>query len=132
MRTPLQWTRALLAGAVGGIAFVAALFLLFTEIPPPRTTSDLGLVLAGVVPFGLLHGLVFAALAPTLPGRGWRKGLSFGILLWLLMILWFEFFVLLSVMHPPWLLFGLELGLWLLVNLVEGTAIALVYRYRED
>lgn len=146
----IRWRRALVAGLAGGAAFLAALFLLFgpaqtiladprlqspkllkvfSELEPlPRSGTDPAWVAAGVVAFGVLHGLLFALLAPALPGWGWRKGLSFGVVLWLTMVLWFEFFLLWNVMHEPPLLIGLELALWLAVNLIEGVVIALVYR----
>jgi hypothetical protein len=145
----IRWGRALAAGLAGAVAFFAGLLLffgpaqgiltdpelqgakmlrVFFEIEPLPRPFVHPVMLAGLVTFGLIHALVFAVIQPSLPGRGWRKGLSFGVVLWLLMVLWFEFFMVWNVLGEPLPLVALELALWLGVNLVEGVAIAAVYR----
>ena len=145
----IRWGRAAIAGVAGGIALLAGVFLffgpaqsvladpahqspkiiaIFFELEPlPRMVTDPFLAYAGFVLIGLIHGLVFALVAPALPGRGWMKGLSFGAVLWLVMVVWFEFFMLWNVLGEPLPLIALELVLWLLTVTLESLVIALVY-----
>ena len=152
-QVPIRWGRAAIAGVAGGVALLAGMFLffgpaqsiladpahqspkiiaVFFELEPlPRMATDPFLAYAGFILIGLIHGLVFALVAPALPGRAWLKGLSYGAVLWLLMVVWFEFFMLWNVLGEPLPLILLELALWLLTVTLEALVIALVYGYRE-
>lgn len=153
MRQPIHWGRAVIAGGLGGAALIIGLIVffgpvqgilsdpaiqspkmiaVFTEIEPlPRVGTQPWAVAIGFILLGVIHGLVFAWLAPALPGDGWRKGFAYGLVLWLLMVTWFEFFILWNVMHEPVILIALEGALWLLTLQVEGLTIAAAYNYRE-
>lgn len=153
MKPRIHLGRALLAGAVGGLVGGAVLAVLFrlsadfllnpahqsakliqvwtTLEPLPRALVQPAAVAAGFGFLGVLHGLVFALLAPALPGEGWRKGVSFAALLWLFSYVFFEFFTPWNLFHEPLPLVLYELLLWLVGALSEGLLIAFVYRYPE-
>ena len=138
-----------LAGVAGGVASVFVLGFFFgiargiiqnpayqspkliavwTSLHPlPRAVTQPWLIFLGFVLLGALHGLVFAQIAPSLPGRGWRKGLSFAVVLWVLMPLFFEFYTPWNMFHEPEPLVLLELLLWVPGMLAEGLTIAAIY-----
>lgn len=84
-------------------------------------------VLALFFPWFLAHVWIFAQVAHGLPGRGWRKGLGFGLGLWLTAYLFFELFTPLNQFGEPLPLVAYELGLDLLIGLAEGVVIAALY-----
>jgi len=110
-------------------ALQSAKFLrVFTEIEPlPRAATSPWILFVGLTLIGVIHAAVFAALRDALPGRGWRKGVSFGLIAWALMVPWFEFYLPWNVMHEPFALVLLEAVLWALVLQLVGIVIALVY-----
>ncbi len=79
---------------------------------------------------GAAHGIVFAFLAPCLPATTLKRGVVFGLILWALMALYFEFHVPFNMFGEPVLLVALELCLWIIVLLVEGILISVLYGNR--
>lgn len=110
-------------------ALQSAKFLrVFTEIEPlPRVATNPWVLPLALTIIGVIHASVFAALRQGLPGRGWRKGSTFGLAVWALMVPWFEFYLPWNVMHEPLALVLLEAALWALVLQLVGIAIALVH-----
>jgi hypothetical protein len=81
--------------------------------------------LSWVVVLGGIHGVVFSWLRPSLPGASAaRKGLSFGMLLWIFSYLFFEFLHPWGQFNEPAPLVLLELLMWLVVALAEGMTLA--------
>ncbi len=109
--------------------YQSAKFLaVFAEIEPlPRVADSLGVLVAGVLVIGLVYGVVFDWLSPGLPGRGWRRGMAFGLVAWALMVPWFDFYLPWNVMHEPFALVLLEMVLWALVLQLVGLTIALAH-----
>ena len=149
-----HWPRTLLAGLCGGIAWIAAMaaffgpaqavladpalqsgkFLaVFAEIEPlPRTAANGWILLAGLLLLGVLYAVAYRVVRQAVKGRWWRKGASFGLLAWLIMVPWFEFYLPWNVMHEPLPLVLLEAALWALTLLAVGLAIAIVYEWRLE
>ena len=147
-----HWPGTLFAGLGGGIAWVAAMtvffgpaqavlanpelqsakFLaVFTEIEPlPKTAEQGWILLAGLLVLGVLYAIAYRVVRQAVAGRWWRKGAAFGVLAWLIMVPWFEFYLPWNVMHEPLPLVLLEAALWLLTLLAVGLAIAGVYEWR--
>lgn len=144
------WLRAAVGGAAGAVAAFALAFLLFFRLagpllfdpvlqspkllavwqelePLPLVLADPGLFTVGVALLGAVHGLVFRGIVRGLPADPLRRGLAFGLVLWALMALFFEFFAPLNLFGEPLALVALELALWLPVLLVEGLVLSLVY-----
>lgn len=145
----IGWLRGPLAGLAGGVAWLAGIFIFFgpaqrilanpeyqsakflaafAEVEPlPRAADSLWVLVGGLLIIGVVYGFVFAWLAPALPGSRWRKGVSFGLVAWALMVPWFEFYLPWNVMHEPFALVLLETVLWALVLQLVGLTIALVH-----
>lgn len=144
--------RTLLAGLGGGIAWIAGMtvffgpaqailadpelqsgkFLaVFAEIEPlPRTLANGWILIAGLLVLGLLYGIAYRVIRNAIAGGWWRKGLGFGLLAWLLMVPWFEFYLPWNVMHEPLPLVLLESALWLATLSLVGVAIAAIHEWR--
>ncbi len=144
--------RLAIAGPLVGIVWLVALFVFFGPAqvilqnpdyqsakmlavfgqlePPPLMATAPWLVVLGFLVLATIYTGVFAVVAPALPGEGWRKGIGYGLILWLVQILWFEFFIVWNVLREPATLVLLELALWLLVTQVVGITIALLVTVR--
>lgn len=102
---------------------------------PPRPKIDLWtpgafppagqLQMAGLL-FGLTlaHAWVYGVVREALPGRGWRKGIGFGVGIWLFSYVFFELFTPFNLFGEPLHLLAYELILWLGVALTEGCTLA--------
>jgi hypothetical protein len=142
------WLRASVAGLAGGAAWFVGLRILFGPAqrlltdPSLQSAKMLGvfapgadapkmyaapqIVIAGVLGIGLAWGWVYTWIAPAW-GASWsRRGLRFGVIAWVFMAPWFEFYLPWNVLHEPAGLVALELVLWLGVMLLVGLAIAAV------
>jgi hypothetical protein len=89
-----------------------------------RKAAVLGLLFVWAV------GLVvsYATVAEALPGKGWRKGLSFGALLWVTGFFFFEVFFPFNILGEPFGIVLLELALQVGMVAVLGVTIAVLYR----
>jgi len=151
---PPSLLRAAVAGLVGGVAWIVSLSIFFglgqailanplyqsqkflfvmTQLEPlPRAAQVWWILPVGLLVIGTLYGIVYHFVRSAFPAwPWWRKGLSFGLLAWALMVPWFEFYLPWNVMHEPFLLVILEMALWLAVLLVVGATVALVYEGRR-
>lgn len=137
--------RSLFAGLVGGFIgqmTLGALFAnpitqailyhpdlqsrLFIEVTAQR---NLPLSIAGLIVLSAIHGWLYAQFAPAMPGRTWmRKGLFWGVVIWLMYWLFQEWFIYHTLLAEPLLLNLLELVLLLGGSCVEGLVIAFLLR----
>ena len=114
-------------------AYQSAKFLaVFGQLEPLPRTAGAGWILpAGLLVLGLLYGVAYHFIRRAFVGRPWWKsGLQFGLLAWVLMVPWFEFYLPWNVMHEPAGLVLLEMVLWWGVLAAVGLAIAGVYAWR--
>lgn len=102
--------------------------VLFEMEPLPLMFTNGLLYMAGVAIIGIMHGLVFACIEPALP-RGGRvkRGLAYGLILWTLMAVYFEFHAPFNMFGEPFSLVLVELGFWAIVLVVEGVILSLIY-----
>lgn len=142
---------ALLAGAVGGVAWLAAQLLIFTPAqlllqdparqsakflaaftaePLPRMMAAPWIVPVALILIGCAFGLAYHSIQRAWQGSIWARGRRFGLIAWLIAIPWFEFYLPFNVMHEPLSLVVVELVCWFLVLQVVGAVIALVYHGR--
>ncbi|WP_028969055.1 DUF6789 family protein [Sphingomonas sp. URHD0057] len=142
--------RSLLSGLAGGLAWIAAMLLLFGPAQsilgdpglqsakfmnvmadpeqPPRMAGALWIVPVGLMMIAQCHAAVFAWVGDRLPGRSaLRRGLAFGLIAWALSFPWFEFYLPWNVMLEPLPLVALELACWLGVMLAVGAAISVTW-----
>lgn len=133
--------RILVAGLVGGFignGVLGALFSsppiqsilynpewqsqLFIEITPKR---NIAVSVAGLVILSIVHAWLFSVLMPSVPGKTWlKKGLFWGLTIWLMYWLFQEWFIYNTLLGEPLLLNALELIVLLSGSLVEGVVIA--------
>lgn len=140
--------QVLLGGLAGAVAWWAGLLLVFgpaqamladpslqsakflsafMEPPLPRMAGNPAILSGGLLLVALIHAAVYATLHPKLNGSAWRRGASFGLIAWALMVPWFEFYLPWNVMLEPWPLVLLEVACWLLVLLAVGVTIAFTH-----
>jgi hypothetical protein len=65
-------------------------------------------------------------------GPAWRRGLTFGVLVWVVVFLFFEAWVPFNLLGEPFGLVLVELALQLVAMVATGIAIALIYRPPSD
>lgn len=145
--------RVIAGGVLGGIAASLAVLILFrlivfeywgiltnpeyqspklikvwTEIEPiPLAVNHPGIITLGFVILSILHAFLFAIIREGLPGEGLKKGIFFGLIIWLFSYVFFEFFTPWNMFGEPLALVGLELLFWIVVAVSEGIVIAKVY-----
>ena len=95
---------------------------LFIEITPQR---NIPVSVAGLVVLSVIHAWLFSVLMPSIPGKTWvKKGLFWGLTIWLMYWLFQEWFIYNTLLGEPPLLNILELAILMLGSLVEGIVIA--------
>lgn len=99
----------------------------FMEPPLPRMAENPEILAGGLVLVALVHAVIYAMLRPKLNGRTWRRGATFGLIAWALMVPWFEFYLPWNVMLEPLPLVLLETACWLIVLLAVGVSIAFAH-----
>ena len=100
----------------------------FTRIEPlPRMAESSAVLIGGLVVVGLFVAAAYALVSPGMTGSPWRRGSRFGLVAWLLMVPWFEFYLPWNVMHEPAILVALEMVLWGVVLQGVGLAVATAF-----
>jgi len=95
---------------------------LFIEITPKR---NIPVSVSGLVILSIIHAWLFSVLMPSIPGKTWvKKGLFWGLTIWLMYWLFQEWFIYNTLLREPLLLNVLELAILMLGSLVEGIVIA--------
>lgn len=84
---------------------------------------------AGLVVLSIIHAWLFVVLAKAIPGETWvRKGLFWGLTIWLMYWVFQEWFIYYTLFGEPFILNLLELTILLNGSFVEGLIIAFVLR----
>jgi hypothetical protein len=105
------------------------LVAVWTEIDPVPSLSSLAPALI-IMPS--IATIVFARFYVLLPTRDRRlKGLSFGIMLWALVAVFFELFTPYGLFGEPSILLAYELTLWLIGLSTIGTLMGILYDRKE-
>lgn len=153
-RTPTL-LRATAAGLAGGLAWIVGLMVFFGPAqailanpafqsqkflyvmgqlePLPRTAEVWWLLPVVLLAIGILYGIAYHFVRRAFPDSPWwSKGLKFGLLVWVIMVPWFEFYLPWNVMHEPFMLVMLEMALWLAVMLTVGITVAFAYEGRSS
>ncbi|MCX6132103.1 MAG: hypothetical protein NTX25_23985, partial [Proteobacteria bacterium] len=102
---------------------------LFLEVTPQR---NIPLSVAGLVILSGFHGWLFSLFAPSIPGQTWfKRGLFWGLVIWLLFWLPQEWFIYHTLLMEPLALNAVELIVLLIGSLVEGLVIARILTLRK-
>lgn len=99
---------------------------LFLEITPARNVfiSVLGLIVLGIA-----HSWFYTVFINSIPGRTWiKKGLFWGMAIWLMFWVSQEWFVYRTLLDEPVLLNLFELIILLAGSLIEGLIIATFFK----
>lgn len=76
----------------------------------------------------IIYSAIFAITYETLPGKtGMRKGLSYGIMLWALIAVFFELFTPRGLLGEPVHLLAFELCLWFAALIAVGVMMGVIY-----
>ena len=103
---------------------------MFIDITPKR---NIPISVAGLVVLSIIHAWLFDVLKASIPGETWlRKGLFWGLTIWLMYWLFQEWFIYHTLLGEPLLLNFLELSILLLGSLVEGVIIATFLARKEQ
>jgi hypothetical protein len=139
--------RILAGGLAGGVAWYLGMMVFFgpaqriltsstlqsakfnavfqTLEPLPRTTGQPFIMIAGLLVISTVYAWVHSSIRTALPGSIIRRTLKFGLLLWAVMVPWFEFYLPWNVMHEPALLVFLECACWFGVMQLVAFAIVI-------
>lgn len=98
---------------------------------PPHSDAHGWILPAGVFVVAIAFACAYAIVEKALGSSRLQKGARFGLVAWLLMAVWFEFYLPWNVMLEPWPLVLLELLCWFLVLQIVGQAIAWTYAIRR-
>lgn len=120
-------------GILANPAYQSNKFLqVFMQLQPlPRMATDSSLVIKGFFICGLFMSAAFLMINALLKGGWLKRGLVFGLLQWMLMTPWFEFYLPYNVMQEPLLLVLFEGVLWLATSLATGTCISFIINFRS-
>lgn len=141
--------RILVAGLVGGFIGNGVLGALFSSPPiqsilyNPEWQSQLFIEItskrnipvsvAGLVILSIIHAWLFSVLMPSIPGRTWlKKGLFWGLTIWLMYWLFQEWFIYNTLLGEPLILNVIELTILMLGSLVEGAVIAFFLAHKPS
>ena len=95
---------------------------LFIDITPKR---NIAISVTGLVILSIIHAWLFSVFMPSLPGKTWiKKGLFWGLTIWLMYWLFQEWFIYNTLLGEPLLLNLLELAILVSGSLIEGIIIA--------
>ena len=104
----------------------AKMLAAFNSSPIPRVNGSCWLLPIGLICINILWSLVYIWISSGWPGPWWCKGLQLGVVGWVFMVPWFEFYLPWNVLHEPAPLVALELACWAGVILCVGLSIAAV------
>lgn len=105
------------------------LLKVWREIQPiPLVITNPPIMVRLYVILGVLHSFVYHKISGSLGRTRLTRGVQFGLIIWIFQFAFFEYFTPFNLFGEPPPLVALELGIWFVVAIVEGLAIALISR----
>lgn len=98
----------------------------------PRMMSDPVSFLPAVLALGIAQGLVFVLVVSALPRTVFKRGLTYGLILWSLSTLAFELLGPFNLLLEPLPLVSVELATGLVGNLLAGIVLSAIYGRGES
>lgn len=132
----MMWKKGIIAGIVTGVViFVIGMvmgILLgvdYTKTPQlwkPMTGNWTYYMIVVDIIEGIIYGLVFGIVMNSVPGNGWKKGLNYGLILWLVatapgMMMTYFTMAVPDMIVASWLFGGL------ISLVIAGPLIAIIY-----
>jgi len=103
------------------------LIAVWTRIEPlPLVVSRPLPIILGIILFGIAHAYLYRWVSPVWPAGIVKRRLSFGLLVFLMTFLFWEFFTPFNQFGEPLRLIGLELCFWAMIALADGFAISAI------
>lgn len=88
---------------------------------------------AGLVVLSIIHSWLYTVFLPSIPGKSWiRKGVFWGLTIWLMYWVFQEWFVYHTLLLEPLLLNLLELVILLIGSIIEGLIISWFLYYGNE
>jgi len=132
----MMWKKGIIAGIAAGVVVLAIGMLLgsllgaeYTATPQlwkPMTGNWWYYMIVIDLVEGIIYGLVFGIVMNGIPGNGWKKGLNYGLILWLVgtvpgMLMTYSTMAVPDMIVASWLFGGL-------ISLaIAGPVIAVIY-----
>jgi len=115
-------------GTAGGFIGAEAFDLPFEQPPGIEAKMKFGLIFELIN--GFMLAVIYAVIHPSLPGRGWKKGISYGLLVWGLRVVMGAFSTYMMTDMSPTLI-AITVVTGLIEVLILGIVIAAIYKAPE-
>jgi hypothetical protein len=115
----------MMLGAVGGLIAANVLGVPFDQPPGIEAKIKLGLLFELIN--GFMLALIYAVIYRCLPGQGWQKGISYGLIVWGLRVVMWAFSTFMMTDTPPALI-AITVVTGLIEVLILGVVIAAIYQ----
>ena len=118
----------------GGILLEASsqsekLIAVWTKLEPlPLVVNTPAPIIIGIILFGIFHAYLFNWISPVLPKGIFNAGIKFGLMLFVMVFLFWEFFTPFNMFDEPLHLIALELAFWACIAIADGLAISFLLR----
>jgi hypothetical protein len=119
----------MLLGTVGGFVGAQVLGVPFEQPPGIEDKIKFGLFFELIN--GFMLALIYAVIYRCLPGQGWQKGISYGLIVWGLRVVMWAFSTFMMTDMPPALI-AITVVTGLIEVLILGIVIAIIYRDGEE
>jgi cellulose synthase/poly-beta-1,6-N-acetylglucosamine synthase-like glycosyltransferase len=115
-------------GTAGGFIGAQVFGLPFEQPPGIEAKIKFGLLFEIVN--GFMLAVIYAVIHPSLPGQGWKKGISYGLIVWgLRVVMWAFSTYMMTDMAPVLIVINVVTGL--IEVLILGIVIAVIYKVRR-
>lgn len=112
-------------GTAGG--FIGAQVLGLPVEQPPGIEAKVKYGLIFELINGLMLAVIYAVIHPSLPGQGWKKGISYGLIVWGLRVVMWAFSTYMMTDMPP-ILIAITVVTGLIEVLILCIVIAAIYK----
>jgi len=134
----MEWKKGVISGIIAGIVMllIGLVFMMIPFTPGltqwysvtfPEMSSPMAMsiMMAGIVVIGIFMGLVYSVIHSAIPGEGARKGVNYGIMVWLLAgLMW----PIMMMGFAPAYMWITELINGLITYSIAGAVIAIIYK----
>jgi len=116
-------------GTAGGFIGAQVFGLPFEQPPGFEAKVQFGLIFELIN--GFMLAVIYAVIHPSLPGQGWKKGVSYGFLVWgLRVVMWAFSTYMMTDTHP------ISIAITAVTGLIEvmilGIVIAAIYKAKRN
>ena len=131
----MEWKKGVISGIIAGIVMliIGSAFMMIPGVTEWYTVTfpeimvspmAMSIMTVGVVLIGIFMGLIYSVINSAIPGEGARKGLNYGIMVWLLAGLTWP---IMMVGFAPAYLWIAELINGLITYSIAGAVLAIIY-----